>query len=149
MLRSFLRFTEENYILQNQTECLAQSVDSCNEDYITPLPIKPGDVLKFIMNKGDVLRNGLVLTDIKAGLTSCGIQVALDIATITEGPSQLYVVATIPNELDEKKCYEIIFYTEFIAVDCSQFQGLTLQEVIDLGYQLRQVLTCELNNFLP
>lgn len=147
MLKSFLRFKPENYILEDQTECLAESEESCNEDIESPLPVKPGDVVKWIMNLSELTYSGFEISDLRIGITQCGVIVAGNIGTIVSGETQAYLTATIPSDLPEG-CFEFIIYSIFGPADCAQFAGLTLQQTIDTNTTLGQVVQCTLNDFL-
>lgn len=94
MLNSFIKFTENQYTAEEQTECL----DLVDNTY--QLPIKAGDVVKFIVDKETITYRGDEVDELKIGLSSCGIIVKEDIGTLIEGEDQVYCTATIPATLD-------------------------------------------------
>lgn len=149
MLKRFVRFTPTNYILEDQTECLSEESSECDQSEQYPLPAHSGDVLKWIMEKTEVTYSGAQASDLRIGLTNCGVLVNSNAGTIVESETHLYCTATLPNDLPEG-CYEFVIYSIFDPTDsCEQFKGLTLQETIDTGTILANVLECTLEDFIP
>jgi hypothetical protein len=143
MLKSFLRFNEVNYVIENQDGCISET----SEEYY-PIPAIRNDVFKFIIEKSTLPDHELV--NLRIGLSKCGILQYENVGTISDPDSsgtQYHCSVTIPLDA-EFDCYEIMVYSIFDMVDCDQINGLTLQQTIDTGTQLGQVLQCTLNDFL-
>src|SRR5690606_37015475 len=87
-----LIFTQNQYVLEDQDDCLDTSTEF-------QLPIKSGDVIKFIVDKDTVTYRGDAVNEIKIGLARCGLLVAENIGTIVDGDTQLYCTATIPANI--------------------------------------------------
>lgn len=112
MLKTFIRFTEVDYCIESQDECLVESVsETCEEVFETKMIAKASDVISFIVSKAeyDVFINSIHL---KAALTSCGIVTQLDIATIEQSTSQYYFTCTLPSDLENGE-YEITIYKDY------------------------------------
>lgn len=155
----FLQWTAVSYILENQTgpiELCTASTDPCNYDFPDEtesysLPIKTGDVVKWIMNKNEfTIDPGSSLSDLKIGIVKEGILAAENVGTIIDlGGSQYYCTATIPC-LTEGCDYQFVIYDDSIdpPVDCGLYKGDTLQQVITANISLGQVLDCTLSDFI-
>ena len=112
MLKTFIRFTEVDYCIESQDECLVESVpETCEEVFETKMIAKASDVISFIVSKAeyDVFISSIHL---KAALTSCGIVTQLDIATIEQSTSQYYFTCTLPSDLENGE-YEITIYKDY------------------------------------
>jgi hypothetical protein len=149
---SFIRFAPDNYILENQTECVSEDADlSCGpEEEPYKLPTKPGDLISFIIDKAEVNPLGAQVEQLRIGLSNCGMLVpgAESIGTIQEADDQYFIEVNIP--LDTVECtYNFVIYNINNPIDCGQFKGLTLAEVITTGVTLGEVLNCTLEDFIP
>jgi hypothetical protein len=150
---SFIRFTPENYLLENQTECRPEyELDSIcpTTDEVYMLPTKPGDQLSFIVDKEEIDPLGAQVEQLRIGLVNCGMLVpgAESIGTILEADGQYFIVVTIP--LNTVDCtYNFVIYNIINPIDCGQFKGMTLGEVIATGVTLGEVLNCTLEDFIP
>jgi hypothetical protein len=149
---NFYRLSAVNYRLEDQDECLSeQEPDVCDPKQTYKMPIMPGDELKFIIPKYDILYSGYSVEDVRVGLSNCGIHVTEDlesndisvIGTIEAGESEthLYVTLTVPNVPDCEN-YELLFYTIYDPADCSLFSGITGQEMCDEGYLGGEIIGC-------
>jgi hypothetical protein len=149
MLARFIRFTPTNYDLEAQLECLSDESNNCgNEEDVYPIPAKSGDVIKWIMDKSEVTYGGAEASDLRIGLTDCGVLVNDNVGSIVEAENHLYCTATLPEDLPEG-CYEFVIYSIHDPIECGDFKGMTLQETIDTGTVLGNVLECTLNDFIP
>lgn len=81
--------------------------DPYDEDYY-PLPVKNGDVIKWVMESSEVDYDGDNIEDLRIGITQEGVMVAEDVGTITELDGQLFCEATIPCLKDCE--YEFVVY---------------------------------------
>lgn len=149
-MNQFIRFTAKNYELTEQEDCIANDSadESCGVDEEYKIPAKPGDVFKFIINKSDVDYSGAQVSDLRIALTKCGVLVADVIGTIEEGDEQLFISATLPEDLEDADCYQFVIYSIYTPIECGDYAESSLQDVIDDGIILGQVLNCTLNDFL-
>lgn len=149
---NFYRFQPVNYKIEDQHDCIDQpEPDNCRDHRIYKMPIMPGDILQFIIPKSEILYSGYEATDIRIGLSNCGVLVTEDldsndissIGTIETGESEthLYCTVEIPNVPDCEN-YEFIFYTIYDPIDCSLLNGITGQELCDAGYLGGQIIGC-------
>ena len=112
MLKTFIRFSEVDYCIESQDECLEEvSTNNCEEYFETKMIAKASDVISFIVSKSDyeLYINSIHL---KAALTSCGIVTELDIAAIEQSDSQYYFTCTLPSDLENGE-YEITIYKDY------------------------------------
>jgi hypothetical protein len=150
---SFIRFKPINYILENQDECLPDdAIDAvcvrAEEEYV--IPAKPNDEINWIVNKDEVDPLGAQVSELRIGLVHCGMLVdgAENIGTIFEADGQYFCSVIIPLNIPD--CiYNFVIYNINNPIDCGQFKGFTLQQVIDSSVTLAQVLNCTLENFIP
>ena len=153
---NFYRLRPVNYKLEDQTDCLpGQDPDLCKQVEEYKMPIMPGDVLQFIVPKFDILYTGFSASDIKVGLSNCGILVTEDIdgndisviGTVEEGDSEthLYITVTIPNVPDCGN-YELLFYTDYDAVNCELFAGFTWEDMCETDYRIGDLCGCSFDN---
>lgn len=148
-MSSFIRLTNINYLLQDQAEPIEIEAmeNDCDIEEIYKLPAKPGDKISWILNKSEVVLHGRNVDDLRIALTNKGIEVAADIATLTETEDQLFIEVTIP--VDTVDCeYQLALYSTIDPVDCGQFAGFTIQQLIDSGVTIGQILECEIQSFL-
>lgn len=147
----FIRFKNNNYILETQLTCLAvipEAYEPCNIfDEIYEIPAKQGDVLKFIIDKSEIDHKGADVANLRVGLTNCGVLIVASIGDIIEADNQYFITANIPANVSDCT-YNFVIYNITNPVVCSQFAGLTLAQTQATGTILGQVLECTLNNFL-
>lgn len=133
------------------------AIDNCDYDFpddsdVSNMPVKKGDVIRWIMNKDEItLDAGSSIDDLRVAIVQEGVTVALNIGTIAQvdGSDQYYCTATIPC-LQDNCNYQLAFYDNAIGppIDCSLYSGDTLEQVIDSGISLGQVLNCMLSDFI-
>lgn len=122
--------------------------DECKFDqseYV--LPIKPGDVLKFIVDRDIVFWKGDDASSIEIGISSCGVLVYENIGIFNEINGNLYCEVVIPDDIGTCS-YEIMFYSTSVPVECGDYAGFTLEEVIDENITLGDVINCKLEDFI-
>lgn len=159
----FFQFVPVNYFLDSQTEPIEicdPVVEPCDfecpsEDESYPIPVKIGDEIKWIINKDQiVIDGGSTIETLRIALVKQGVLVAENIGYLEDmGGSQYYCTANIPIPIDcfTDGCdYQFAIYDPSIGegVNCGIFQCNTLQQVIDEGVTLGDVLDCHLYDFL-
>jgi len=127
MLKSFIRLTEQRFDPE-VGDCPIDNTEYCGEHYDYPLPLKRGDVVKWIQKIGTLL-DDYDLVDLKIGITLDCELVYPNIGTITASATQFFCTATMPLNIDFDKCYEFIIYTDYNPVDCSELSGITFDEL--------------------
>lgn len=145
MLKQVIRFRSVDFNPETEDVCPVDD-STCDVPEEVCIPAKEGDVVKFQVEKSKLL-DLYDISDYKVGLTSCGKMVAEDVGTIEDGKNVILVTANIPSEFSDG-CYEFTIYVEYTPVDCGQYAGCTLQDLIDNGVRLGDVLQCTLNDFL-
>lgn len=151
---SFIRFNPvDNYILEEQTTCLPDPVidnDCPSNDKLYVMPAQPEDDFAWIVNKEDVNPMGAQVSQLRIGLVNCGILVegAENIGTIQEADGQYFCVVNIPINIPDCT-YNFVIYNIHNPIDCGQFKGMTLGEVIASGVTLGEILNCTLEDFIP
>lgn len=154
----FLQWLPITYFLELQTtpiELCPPSTDPCVYEFpsleeVYQFPIQSGDIVKWIMNSNEItIDGGSTVANLKIGIVEQGVLVSEDIGTITEGGDQYFCTATIPC-LDEACDYQFVIYDDSILppLTCGGYSGAILQDVIDDGIVLSQVLDCQLSDFL-
>lgn len=148
---SFIRFTPINYLLQNQlTPVVFPDIDDCDTNEVYLIPAKPQDTFKFIVDKSTVEPLGTSIENIKIAITKCGALLLgfLDVGTVVETELQYFISVTLPLNLPDSE-YNFVIYNNIDPINCGQFKGMTLGQVIDSGVTLGQVLQCTLTDFIP
>lgn len=152
---TFIRFKplDTNYILEDQTTCIPEPGNDLycpTETEVYFPPQKPGEQVAWIELKENVNPFGAQVSELRIGLLNCGMLVpgAENIGTIQEADGQYFCVANLPADLTECT-YNFVIYNINNPIDCGQFKGMTLSEVIDSGVTLAQVLRCTLEDFIP
>lgn len=112
-------------------DCEIDTTEYCGLHEVYILPFKRGDVIKWIQETGTLLDNS-ELIDLKVGIVKDCILVYENIGSILQGNTQLFVTATIPQDINLNECFEFVIYTDYTPVDCSEFAGLTFDEIEDL-----------------
>lgn len=127
VIKPFIRMTE-TFFDPLIGDCEIDTTQYCELNEVYILPFKRGDVIKWIQEIGAILDNS-ELSDLKVGIVKDCILVYENIGSIIKGNTQLFVTATIPDNIDLDKCFEFVIYTDYTPVDCSEFSGITFDEL--------------------
>lgn len=112
--------------------CTVDTTEYCELHELYLLPFKRGDVVKWIQDIGTLL---LIqeLADYKVGIIKDCKVVHENIGSIIKGTNQLFVTATIPNNINLNECFEFVIYNEYTPVNCSTLSGITFDGLEGLG----------------
>jgi hypothetical protein len=111
MLKQFIRFTNVDYCLPDQEDCLEPEVVSeCSSQEVYYMPAKSDDVINFIVDRDQT--QGFSYESVKVALVNCGIVTHYDIGIVTEADSQIYVSVTMPEDLQDCD-YQLVLYLRF------------------------------------